>query len=44
MINMLMEAVNRMLVAGDEKEEENDNENENEEVEDEDEGGDDEYI
>lgn len=53
-INMLMEAVNRMLVAGDEKEEENDsendneneNENENEEVEDEDEdeGGDDEYI
>lgn len=50
MINMLMEAVNRMLVGGDEKEEENDNENENdyenenEEVEDEDEGGDDEYI
>ena len=51
-INMLMEAVNRMQVAGDEKEEENDSENDNEngnendheEVEDEDEGGDDEYI
>jgi hypothetical protein len=29
-INMLMEAVNRMLVAGDEKEEENDGESDNE--------------